>query len=284
MPSYPTPVLLYNGQLHPDDHFALPLPNRGLYFNDGFFETMVWARGTLRYLPYHWQRLQAAAAALGFALPPELASAQALASTIERLVRQHAEYATAAARVRLQLWRGGGGLYAPTTPQPDWLVTLQPFTEHNAPVGQAAFAHTVRVAASPVSFCKGPNALTYVLAAREREQRNLDEILLLSGAGHVAEAVAAAVVWIWNGTIYCPALSTGCVLGTRLGHLREVARQLHITWQEGLFEPKELLAAEAVFTANVAGIRAVQQVEEVVFASEHHPLLVRLREAEALAR
>ncbi|MBB4601878.1 branched-chain amino acid aminotransferase [Hymenobacter luteus] len=277
-------MLLYNGQLHPDDHFALPLPNRGLYFNDGFFETMVWANGTLRYLPQHWQRLQAAAAALGFILPPPLASAPALAATIGHFVQQHAQYApTAAARVRLQLWRGGGGLYAPTTSQPDWLVTLQPFAEHSAPISRAAFAHSVRVTASPVSFCKGPNALTYVLAAREREQRHLPEVLLLSGTGHVAEAVAAAVAWIRNNTIYCPALSTGCVLGTRLGHLRQVARQLRVDWQEGLFTPDELLAAEAVFTANVAGIRAVQQVEGVAFQSEQHPLLVRLRGAEAAA-
>lgn len=270
-------MLLYNGLLVADSDFALPLPNRGLYFNDGFFETMVWDADGVRYLPHHWHRLQRAAAALALTLPPELTSAQVLAATVGGLVQQHAEYAHAAVRVRLQLWRSGGGLYAPTSSTPDWLLTVQPFTAHNAPVLRAAFAESVRLQASPVSFCKGPNALTYVLAAQERARRALDEVLLVSGAGHIGEAVAAAVAWIRDGTIYYPAEASGCVTGTRLAHLRRATQGLSISWQEGLYQPTDLLRAEAVFTANVAGIRAVQQVEGVAFYSEQHPVLAQLR-------
>ncbi|MBX0289546.1 aminotransferase class IV [Hymenobacter sp. HSC-4F20] len=269
-------MLLYNGALLSDSDFALSLPNRGLYFNDGFFETMVWAEGSVRYLPHHWQRLKRAATVLGYVLPPDLASPQALINALAGLVTQHPEYQQAPARVRLQLWRDGGGLYLPTTTHPNWLATLQPFVAHAAPVTTADFARSVQVHASPVSFCKGPNALLYVLAAQERAQRNLDELVLLSSAGHVAEAVAAAIAWIREGTVYCPTEATGCVAGTRLAHLREKAHQLGIEWQEGLFSPSELVAAEAVFTANVAGIRPIQQVAAVAINSVAHPLLQAL--------
>lgn len=273
-------MLLHNGQLHSEADFALPLPNRGLFFNDGFFETMVWAAGTVRYLPHHLARMQQAATALGLQLPAALSTAQALTATLGRLVAAQAPFSPEY-RIRLQLWRGGGGLYAPPTDAAEWLATSQPFHPNKTPIGSCGFAETVRTHASPVSFCKGPNALTYVLAARERQQRGLDELLLLDAAGHVAESVAAAVFWLRDGQLFTPALETGCVAGVRRAHLLQVARQQGLAAHEVLTKPGEVLSAEAVFTVNVAGIRAVQHLGAAHYATEH-PLLEQLLRAERL--
>ncbi|GAB3294014.1 hypothetical protein GCM10027348_14510 [Hymenobacter tenuis] len=275
-------VLLSNGILVSASDFSLTLPNRGLFFNDGFFETLVWQDGSIRYGRHHVRRMQRAAAALGLVLPATLATEATLTATLAPLAAATAPEAppAVARRLRVQLWRSGGGLYTPTTDACEWLATAQPFQALETSIRTADFAQTVRTHASAVSFCKGPNALTYVLAAREREQRGLDEVVLLSGQGHVAEAVAAAIAWLQNGTIYTPSEATGCVAGTRLAHLRTHALQLGIKWQEGLYQPGDLLAAEAVFTANIAGLRAVQQLGSVRFNSETHPLLVQLRAAE----
>ena len=64
-------MLLYNGHLLPAT--ALPLPNRGLSFGDGFFETLVFAEGRLRYAADHHARMTQAAAVLHLALPAALA-------------------------------------------------------------------------------------------------------------------------------------------------------------------------------------------------------------------
>ena len=269
-------MMLLNGELAPTAN--LPLPNRGLFFNDGFFETMVWAGGTLRYLPHHCNRMQRAAAALDLVLPEPLATPEALTTTLGRLVA--VQPTAAAQRVRVQFWRAGGGLYTPATTAAEWLATAQPFEARETPVAVASFADTVRTAFSPASFCKGPNALLYVLAARERVQRGLDDILLLSPQGHVAEAGAAAVGWIRGGAVYGPAETAGGVAGTRAAHLRGLAEKLGIPWRTDLYEPTALLGAEAVFTANVAGIRAVQRVGKSSFASDQHPVLAALREAD----
>ncbi|WP_052346404.1 aminotransferase class IV [Hymenobacter swuensis] len=271
-------LVLYNGELLPADTVRLPLPNRGLYFNDGFFETLVWEPAGLRYLPYHVARMQRAATALSLELPATLASAAALTATVQQLIGTAPEPVQ---RLRLQLWRSGGGLYAPATTQPDWLLTTQPFAAVETPVLQCDFATTVRTHSSSVSFCKGPNALLYVLAAQERQRRRLDEVILLSHEGYVAETVAAALGWIRQKTIYAPTEAAGGVAGTRLAHLRTTAAALGLLWREGLYEPDELLRAEAVFTANVAGVRAVQQIGTVEFHSATHPLLRRLCLAEA---
>ncbi|UOG72791.1 aminotransferase class IV [Hymenobacter tibetensis] len=273
-------MLLYNGQLLPDEHFALTLPNRGLFFNDGFFETMVWVEGGIRYLSYHLARMQQAAGALGLQLPVELAAAQNLTTTLATLLAADSKHFGGSCRVRLQVWRSGGGLYTPTTDALEWLVTAQPFQAQDAPVATADFASTVHTHFSPVSFCKGPNSLTYVLAARERAHRSLEELILLNTAGHVAESVSAAVFWITDGCLYTPALTTGCVAGVRRAHLLSVASQHGMECRQGLFHPKELLEAELVFTANVAGIRVLRRLQERHWSAVS-PLLAQLREWEA---
>lgn len=267
-------MLLYNGQLLLDEDFALTLPNRGLFFNDGFFETLVWADGGIRYLPHHIARMQRAAAALGLALPPELATAESLTHTLGKLATGNMH------RLRLQLWRSGGGLYAPETTECSWLATTRPFQPNDAPLATAGFAETVQTRISPVSFCKGPESLTYVLAARERAQRNLDELILLATAGYVAETVSAAVFWIANNCLFTPALATGCVAGVRRAHLLQVAKKHSLECQEGLFSPAALLQAETVFTANVAGLRVISSVGEVQWKTIS-PLLVSIRGWEA---
>nr|WP_262904904.1 aminotransferase class IV [Hymenobacter pini] len=271
--------MLYNDHLLPEADFSLPLPNRGLFFNDGFFETMVWSAGQLRYAPHHLARMQRAAAALALELPAAVATTETLTTTVQRLISTCPPSPTGH-RLRLQLWRSGGGLYTPGTTRADWLLTRQAFVEASASLLHVGFAHTIQTQVSPVSFCKGPNALTYVLAAQERQQRGLDELVLISSAGHVAETVAAAVAWVRGTTVYTPAEGTGCVAGTRLAHLRDTATQAGFGWEAGLFEPSALLEAEAVFTANIAGIHPILRLDDTIFASDDHSVVQRLRELE----
>ncbi|QNP54148.1 aminotransferase class IV [Hymenobacter qilianensis] len=186
-----------------------------------------------------------------------------------------------AARLRLQLWRAGAGLYTPVTPTADYLLTATAY-EPAAPTGaRADFSQHLRTHFSPFSFCKGPNALTYVMAAQERAGRGLDEVLLLDSAGHVAEAGAAAIFWVKNKCLHTPAISTGCVAGVRRAHLLSVAQAHGFPVEEGLYPVTELLTAEAVFTANVATVRPIWQVGETSFSPEPHPLVTQLLRWEA---
>ncbi|WP_324678892.1 aminotransferase class IV [Hymenobacter sp. GOD-10R] len=270
--------VLLNGRLTAQQELTLALPNRGFYFNDGFFETLIWAEDAIRYGGHHVARMQCAAAVLGLELPETLRNLASLQGLFRSLL---AANGLSQARVRLQIWRGGSGLYTPESNTAEFLVTAQPFVLHAAPVAQADFAETVRTHPSAWAFCKGPNALTYVLAGRERQRRGLDELLLLDPAGHVAEAGAAAIFWIRAGHLYTPALTTGCVAGVRRAHLLEVAQAHGIPCTEGLYQPSELLEAEAAFTANVAALRPLTWVAGVSLASASHALLQALQNWEA---
>jgi branched-subunit amino acid aminotransferase/4-amino-4-deoxychorismate lyase len=250
-------MLLFNGELLDPKTFALPLPNRGLAFGDGFFETLIFAEGCLRLAPDHAARMQQAAAALYLTLPAALATSEALAATLAGLATANE---LPAARLRLQLWRAGSGRYTPPTEAAEWLATAEAFVPDDAPLQQVDFALDTQSVLSPLSFCKGPQAWLYVRAAHERQRRGLDEIILLDVAGHVAEAGAAAIFWVKDDVLFTPALASGCVAGVRRAAMLRAARAAGLACREGLFRSAELLAADAVFTANVAAVRVVQRV------------------------
>lgn len=258
-------MLLLNNDLLPTA--ALPLPNRGLAFGDGFFETLVFSNGHLHLATDHHARMQQAAAALYLTLPEPLATPEALEATLASLA--HANHLPAA-RLRLQVWRAGGGRYTPTTDAAEWLAAAEAFVADDSPIAHADFAVETQSIYSPLSFCKGPQAWLYVRAAYERQQRGLDEIILCDAAGHVAEAGAAAIFWVKDGVLFTPSLSSGCVAGVRRAQLLRAARQAGMECREGLFKQAELLAADAVFTANVAAIRAVHQIGNRIFSGSAH--------------
>jgi branched-subunit amino acid aminotransferase/4-amino-4-deoxychorismate lyase len=256
-------MLLLNNALLPTA--ALSLPNRGLAFGDGFFETFIWADNRLRLAADHHARMQRAAAALYLTLPAPLVSAGALEATLGRLVAAHN---LSAARLRLQLWRAGAGLYTPETDSTEWLATAAPFVANETPVVKADFALENHSICSPLSFCKGPQAWLYVRAAHERRRRGLDEIILCDTAGYVAEAGAAAIFWMKDGVLFTPSPDTGCVAGVRRAEVLRRARTARVTCREGMFGQEVLLAAGSVFTANVAAIRPVLSCSGQRFATE----------------
>ncbi|RZK39441.1 MAG: 2-keto-4-methylthiobutyrate aminotransferase, partial [Hymenobacter sp.] len=78
-------IALFNGELLEAAQLALPLPNRGLAFGDGFFETLIFSGQHLRLATDHAARMQQAAAALYLPLPAPLATPEALAATLAGL-------------------------------------------------------------------------------------------------------------------------------------------------------------------------------------------------------
>ena len=259
--------LLCNGELLPAASFRLPLPNRGLAFGDGFFETLIFVDGRLRFADDHLERMRQAAAALYLVLPVVLSSAEALENTLDQLASANS---LPAARLRLQLWRSGGGRYTPQSSEAEWLATAEPFEPDETPIDRAHFALDTYSTYSPLSFCKGPQAWLYVRAAHERQLRGLDEIILCDARGHVAEAGAAAIFWEKDGVLFTPSLDSGCVAGVRRAQVLRSARTAGIECHEGLFLPASLLCADAAFTANVAALRSIRRVGDGTFKLSLH--------------
>ena len=258
--------LLYNGQFQPEEDLRLPLTNRAFQYNDGFFETVIVKDGQLRFWQDHQDRMQDAARALQLELPQAL-QPPLLPEQLHQLHRQN--NASAYGRLKLKVWRSGGGLYTPETNSPDWLATAAPATTPAAAPLRVGICQGVRTCFSPFSFFKGPNALLYVMAGMEKKARGTDDMLLLSTKGHVAELTSANLFWLKEGTIFTPALGTGCVNGILRRNILRWCKAAGVTTQEVHATPAQLLTAEAAFAANVTGIRSIGQLEETAFTPEH---------------
>ena len=273
--------LLHNFQLRPADTFALSYLNRAFQYNDGLFDTLIWANGRTRFLADHLARTQQALRVLQINVPAELQHVAVLAEYIHQLAAQN-HLTDEIVRIKMHLWRAPGGLFTPEQHTAETLITIHPQAVYPPVIPRADFAATVRNSYSPLAFFKGPLAAKYVLASLEKKQKQLDELILLDEQGYVSECLTASICWLKESTLYTPTLATGCIAGIARKNLLQMSAALNITVSEGFFTPADLRAAEVVFTSNVTSLRTMQFIGPTEFPTAH-PLLQALAAAFAIA-
>lgn len=242
--------LIYNSDVITEDEFRLPINDRAFQYGDGIFETIRYENNHLWFWPDHMDRLTAGMAALRLRAPTQLTS-----STIQQLVFQLLSannLLDQPVRIKLQIWRKPGGLYTPSSQEINYLISARPglsfaITQQS----KIAVYDLVRLSESPFSACKTLNSLPYVLAGLHKQERELNDVILLSTEGYLAECVASNLFWFKNETLFTPSLKTGCINGIAR---RQLLRHF-TTHQEGFFLPAELDEAKVVFAANVMGIQ-----------------------------
>lgn len=268
-------TLLYNNQLLQEDQLLLPLTNRAFQYNDGFFETIIIRQGRLSFWEDHVQRMREAAVALQLSLPPYFVSPSFEQKLLELA---NAQQALEHGRLKLKVWRAGAGLYTPETNGVDWIATVHATkTVTTAPL-QLGICQQTRTIFSPLSHFKGPHAPVYVLAGIEKKNFSYDDMLLLSQKGDVAELISSNVFWINDDTLYTPALETGCINGIMRRNILRWCRQNLMKTAEVLTDVSQLHQANAVFAANVTGIRYIAGVGDIPLTIKN-PLLDSLNKA-----
>ncbi|MCC9135419.1 aminotransferase class IV [Pontibacter silvestris] len=251
-------ILLYNGQLVHEEELLFPLSNRAFQYNDGFFETVIIQNGILRFWQDHKERIQEAAKALKLQLPQQIL-APAFEDELLKLAGLNA--ATAYGRLKLKVWRSGAGLYTPVSNAVEWLVTVQPATPPDIKSIAVSVCQNVRTIHSPLSHFKGPNALLYVLAGLEKKEQQQDDMLLLSRQLYVSELVSSNIFWVKNDRFYTPALDTGCVNGIMRRNILRFCASEKIKIDQVNYQVEQLYEADAVFSANVTGIKTISHLQ-----------------------
>ncbi|GAA4298150.1 aminotransferase class IV [Nibribacter koreensis] len=249
--------ITYNGQFLQEAALQLPVTNRAFQYNDGFFETLVVEQGKVRFLAEHWERMQEAASILGLEVPKDL-TIDKLEETIQALVLKNE--CASLARIKLKVWRTGEGLYTPQTDAVDWLLTAHGMESPSLITMAVGICQTVQTLLSRFSTFKGPNSLLYVMASREKKKRQLEDLVLLTASGHVAELTYSNIFWLKDNILYTPSLDTGCLNGVMRRHLLKKAVGKW-TVKEGVYAPQALHLADLVFASNVMGLRPIESIE-----------------------
>lgn len=232
-----------NGRLTEAAQAQIAHDDRAFRFGDGLFETIALVDG----VPYQWelhmQRLHQGAVALEIPLDAELIANHARCLLLHTGCRD--------GFIRIQLSRGQGSMgYRPTTDIRPWhLIELLP--ARTAPASAARLWRSQWRKVPPEclpsqgKLSQGVNA---TLALLEAQRMACHEALQLAIDGQVAEAASGNLLWLQDGIVYTPPLSSGCLPGTTRAALLRLAAP-HI--QERPCHLDQLAQAEAVALCNV---------------------------------
>ncbi len=247
----------YNGNIYPEHEQLMPVTNRGFRYGDSFFETMAMFNRKVPLLDYHWNRLEFTAEVLGMVLPKRFN-----VETFQEMLLDLAAVNESVqnARVRLQVYRKGGGLYLPDDDEAGFTFSIDKLENERFECGNGLLAGLRDDCYKPtgmVSDLKNNNALNYVLAARFAQAEGWDECILLNDADTISEALYSNVFIVKNDRFITPYLDSGCVNGVMRTVLISI---LDEAVEERAVKAEELLHADEILLTNA--VRGVQWVRE----------------------
>ncbi len=250
----------FDGQIIAEDEHIATVDNRALRYGDGLFETMLWKDGTIRFLELHIARLQRGMQTLQL---EEIGKFDEyfLRSKIEELIRKN-NMIGQQARVRLVVYRGGGGTYSPETNRPVYCLQVSRIAASLRDKKLGLIVDVYREFKKPfsdLSHLKSNNALIYVMAGIYKKRFAYDEVFLLNQEGNLCEALTSNIFVYYEKTLYTPALTEGCIAGTMRKVVMDMAADEGIPVIEAEISPEIMKQADEIFCTN-----AVQGVQWVM--------------------
>ena len=255
---------------------ALPLPDRGLEFGDGLFETLLVMGAQALYSELHLARFQAGCRALMF---PDCSRA------VHQQLRQAASASAArgwrCSALRVTVTRGAGprGYAPPEKAEPRIIITatrLEEMTDRMPEPARLGLAR-VRWPAQPLlAGLKHLNRLENVLAAREYREAGYEEAVMLDQQGYPVSLVAGNLFAVCDGQLLTPPLHGCGIAGTRRELvMRRWAPALGLAVREEFMTVDQLERAQEIFYSNsLLGLRPVASFGERIW--NEHPVCAAL--------
>lgn len=250
----------FDGQFIAENQAVATIDNRALRYGDGLFETMLWKDGDIRFLDLHVNRLQQSMQTLQMEENTKF-DAFFIRSKTEELIRKN-NMLGQQVRVRLMVYRAGGGLYGPEINKPVYClqVSRMPPVLRDKKLGLIVGLYTdFKKPYSGLSHLKSNNALIYVMAGLFKKKFAYDEVFVLNQEGYLCEALTSNLFVYYDKTLYTPALSEGCVDGVMRKVVMEMAEDEGIPVVEAQISPEIMKEADEIFCTN-----AVQGVQWVM--------------------
>lgn len=258
---------------------SVPLPDRGLWYGDGVFETLLSHDGRPLLFDLHWQRLTEGLDRLGFPL-----------DGIADLESQLRGVCQAVGRgfhlLRLTVTRGAGprGYAPPESPCVRSIISSEALTrDPRQPLPPVALELAeLRWGAQPqLAGIKHLNRLEQVLLAREARERRCEDLVVLGQGGAVVSAIAANLFVVRDRWLLTPALDQAGIAGTRRRLiLEELGAACGLQAEPVDLGAGDLGSADELFLCSAGvGLRAVSRLDDRSW--EDWPLTRQLQAAYA---
>lgn len=263
----------FNGNIFPEHETLLPVTNRAYRYGDGFFESMVMFNKKMPLLEYHWSRIIFTSEALSASLPETFTMAG-----LESMILDLASVNDAVhnARIRLQFYRKGHGLYLPDEDELGYSISMDKLENDRFEVGaglKAGMRDDCFKGLSMVSDMKNSGALMYVMAAQYARSAGWDECILTNHFGQISEGLSSNVFIVKDDKLITPTLDSGCVNGVMRNYIMWLMGN-HVIERD--IEAEELAEAEEVLMTNA--VKGIQWISELDTAKYTNKKAVQLTE------
>ncbi len=253
---------IFNGKFFKEGTAIAGPGNRGLRYGDGVFETMKLLDGNLELADAHFARLWKGMQVLGFDIP-KLMSPEKLTEEIKGLVKKNGQEKKA--RIRLQAFRGDGGLYDNTGSQFNYCIESWELAGDNDSLNsnglELGMYTAARKSCDVLANLKHCNFLPYALAALHAKKEKWNDALLLNQHERICDSTIANIFVIKNEAVFTPALSEGCVAGVMREQVIATLKASNWKVKEVPLTIEDLMSAEEVFLTNsIYNIRWVKSI------------------------
>lgn len=252
-----------NGKLSNTNTLILSPDSRGLRFGDGLFETLKSEAGEPELLKEHLARLWKGMQVLQFNIPKHFTQ-HLLEEEIKKLLNKNRHLQKA--RIRITVYRGGGGLYDEADHKPEYLIQTWPLRNETGSWNSNGLVLGIypdlKKNFDILSGLKHNNFLLYVMAALRAKKEKWNDAIILNTQGRLCETTIANIFLIKDETVYTPALEEACIEGIMRRHIIGKLKTAGFTLKETALTVADLETADEVFLSNsVYNIRWVAGIE-----------------------
>ena len=248
----------YDGFLYEEEEKLFSIQNRAFKYGDALFETIRVKDGKPCFIEDHFQRLKEGMSFLK--MKSTSLSFKELQGQISNLIQKNR--IKKGGRIRLTVFRSGGGLYMPENEGKSYAIEATPIKDNNYQLNEDGLTVDIydelRMTSSPLSHIKTANRIPNVLVSICAKEKGLDDCLVLNNHGRIVEATSSNIFLYKNNNLYTPSIEEGCMDGVMRKQILKIAQELNINVSEGMVTGSMLLQADELFLTNtIKGINWV---------------------------
>jgi branched-chain amino acid aminotransferase len=185
-------------------------------------------------------------------------------------------------RVKLIIYRSGGGSYTPESRDIEYMITAKPLANDIYVINESKYEIELFkdyfIAPNLLSNIKTNNKVLNVVGSIFAQENNYQNCLILNTNRNVIEALNGNVFLLKDGIVKTPPLSDGCLKGVLREQVIKIISDLdHYSIQEVTISPFELQKADAIFITNVIqGIISVTNYRKKTYSDDLARELINL--------
>ncbi|UTW62050.1 aminotransferase class IV [bacterium SCSIO 12741] len=255
-----TSWIIHNGILIPQEEWKVSTKNRAFRYGDGLFESMRSFGTSVPYLAIHLQRLKRGAVEMEFETSGDLFNLEVMKSKVAELLERNGH--TDSARLRLSVYRSGGGAYSPDSVEGEFILESERVHDSRFALNGRGWKVDVfdywKKPVIPWSGIKTTSSLFYVKAGLFQKKNGMDEVLLVNAGNQLCEGSFTNLFVVRSGELFTPSLASGCLPGVMRQVIIHEATRMGLKVYEKDLSVNDLMVADEVFMTNA--VRGIQWV------------------------